>query len=174
MTALINAEATYVAAIREAEAAHSASAMEVEVIHATAVRKAEAASTAQTSKLQQAHQVTIQTLEDEAIKEEMHSCQSFLWACGAALQACPNESLGVLMHPIHLLTGNMPLTGLLTAALQLTIRLRDPISSPSHPWRPATTTHSTGTKWQHLPGCEVELDLSGDVKPISCPREPPQ
>ena len=64
----------------------------------------------------------MQTLEDEAIEEEKCACQSFLQACGAALQACPNEALGVLMYPIHLLTGNMSLTSLLMAAPQLTIR----------------------------------------------------
>ena len=150
--ALDNAKATYVAAVREVEATHSASTREVEVIHATAVRKAEAASVAQTFKLQQVHQETIQMLEDEAIKEEKCPHQSFLWACGAALQACPNEALWVLNYPIHLLTENMSLTSLLTAAPQITIRSRDPIPSPSHPRRPATATHSTGTKQQHLPG----------------------
>ena len=62
----------------KAEATCSASAREVEVICTTAVRKAEAASAAQTSKLQQVHQETIQTLEDEAIKEEKCAHQSFL------------------------------------------------------------------------------------------------
>ena len=121
------------AAVKEVEATHAASAREVEVIHTTAVRKAEAARTAITSKLQQVHQETIQTLEDEAIEEEKHAHQSFLPACGVALQACPNESLGVLMYCIHLLTGNMSFIGLLTATLQLTIKSRDTISSPSHP-----------------------------------------
>ena len=173
-TALGDAKATYVVVIREEGAAHAASAREAEVIHTTAVRKAEIASVVQTSKLQQAYQETIQTLEDEAIEEEKCACQSFLQACEVALQACPNKSLGVLMYPIHLLTGNMSLTGLLMAALQLTIRSRDLISSPSHPRRPATATHSTGTKWQHLPGHEAEVDPSGDGEHISCPREPPQ
>ena len=174
MAAPGDAKATHGAAIREVEAAHSASSREVEVICATAVRKVEAASTAQMSKLQQVHQETIQTLEDEAIKEEKHAHQSFLWAFGAALQACPNKALGVLMYPINLLTGNMSLTSLLMAAWQLIIRSRDPIPSPSYPRRPTITTHSTGTKWQHLPGCDVELDPSGDVEPISCPGELPQ
>ena len=173
-TALGNAKATYVTAIREAEATHTASTREVEGICTTAVMRTEAASAAQTSKLQQAHQETIQTLEDEAIEEVKHAHQSLLWACGMALQACPNESLGVLMYPIHLLTGNMFLISLLTAASQLTIRPRDPISSPSYPRRPATSTHSTGTKQQHLPGHEVEFDPSGDAEPISHPGEPPQ
>ena len=130
MAALSDAKATHAAVIREAEAAFSVSTRGAEVIHASAVRKAEAASVAQSSKLQQVHQETIQTLEDEAIEEEKCAHQSFLWACGVALQACPNEALGVVMHPIHWLTGNMSLTSLLMATPQLTIRLRDPISSP--------------------------------------------
>ena len=52
----------------------------------------------------------MQALEDEALKEESHSHQSFLQACGVALQACPHEALGIPMHPIHLLTGNMSLS----------------------------------------------------------------
>ena len=142
VAALSNSKAINAAAIREAEAMYSASTREAEVIHATAVRKAEATNVAQTSKLQQAHQETIQTLEDEAIEEEKHAHQSFL-------QACPSEALGVLMYPIHVLTGSMSLTSLLMATLQLTIRSRDPILSPSHLRRPATTTHSTETKQQH-------------------------
>ena len=172
--ALGNAKATYVATIREAEATCSATTGEAEAICTIAVREAEAASVAQASKLQQVHQETMQTLEDEAIKEEKDAYQSFLWAYGAVLQACPNEALGVLMYPIRLLTGNMSLTSLLMAVPQLTIRLRDPIPSPYHPRRPATVTHSTGSKWQHLPGHEVGLDHSGDGESISHPGEPPQ
>ena len=78
------------------------------------------------------------------------------------------------MYPMHLLTGNMSLTGLLTAAPQLPISSRDPISSPSCPRRPTTTTHPTGNKQQHSPTCEAELDHSRDGKPASCPGEPPQ
>ena len=82
----------------------------------------------QALKLQQTHQETMQNLEDEAL--EKHACQSFLWACGVALQACPSEALGKLMYPIHLLTGNMSLTSPLTATSPLIIKLQDPI--PSH------------------------------------------
>ena len=116
----------------------------------------------------------MQALEDKALEEQRHSCQSFLWACGVALQACPHKALGIFTYPIHLLTGNMSLTSLLTAAPQLTISSRDPISSPSHPRKPTTATHLTGNKWQHLPRCEVELDCSGDREPTSHPRELPQ
>ena len=68
------------------------------------------------------------------------------------------------MYPIHLLTGNMSLTCLLTATLPLTIRSRDPIPSPCHPRRSSTATHSPRAKQQHSPGCEVEPDH---------PKEPP-
>ena len=113
----------------------------------------------------------MQTLEDEAIKEEKCACQSFLQACEVALQACPKEALGVLMYPIHSLTGNMSLKSLLMATLQLTIRSRDPMPTPSFPRRTATSTQFTRAKWQHLPEQEVELDPSGDGEPVSHPRE---
>ena len=153
------------------EATHSASTREVEATCATTAREAGANRAVQTSKLQQPHLDTMWALEDEALEVERHSCQSFLWACGAALQACPHEALGILMYPIHLLTGNMSLTGLLTATPQLPISSRDPISSPSHSRRPATSTHPTGNKWQHLPRHEVELDCSRDGEPASHPGE---
>ena len=94
-----------------------------------------------------------------------------LWSGSSGL---PNEALGILMYTIHLLTGNMSLSGLLTATPQQTIGSRDPIISPSHPRRPTTVTHPTGNKWQHLPRHEVELDHSGDGDPASHPRKPPQ
>ena len=137
-----NAKSTYGSAMRKAEATHSASTSEAEDNHTTAIRKAEAASAVQASKLQQVHQETMWNLEDEALEVEKHACQSFLQACGVALQACPNEALEKLMYPIHLLTGNMSLPGLLTATLPVTIKSRDPIPSPCCPRRSTTTTHS--------------------------------
>ena len=116
----------------------------------------------------------MQALEDKALEEERHSHQSFLQACGVALQACPHEAIGILMYPIHLLTGNMSLTGLLTAAPQLPISSRDPISSPSCPRRPITTMHPTGNKLQHLPRHEAELEHSRDGEPTSHAGELPQ
>ena len=157
----------------EVEVACSASTREMKATCTTAVRKAEAARVVQTSKLWQTYLEAMQALEDEAFEEERHSHQSFLWACGAALQACCHKVLGILMYPLHSLTGNMSLTGLLTAAPQLPISSRDPISSPSCS-RPATATHPTGNKWQHMPRCEVELDCSRDGETTSCPGEPPQ
>ena len=173
MAALSNAKAAYVTAMRKAETAHSASTSEPEAVHATAVRKAEAASVVKASNLQQVLQETMQNLDGEALVVEKHTHQSVLQACAVALQACPNEALGKLMYPIHLLTGNMSLTGLLTATLPLTIRSQDPVPSSCCPRRSATTTHSPGAKQQHLSGCEAEPDHPGDGEPASLPRELP-
>ena len=85
--------------MREVEATHSASTREAVAACTTTVREAEAARAVQTSKLQQTHLETMQALEDEALKEERHSCQSFLQPCGVALQACPHKALGILMNP---------------------------------------------------------------------------
>ena len=49
----------------------------------------------------------------DTMEEEGRACLSFLAACGMALQACPMEAHGVLMGPLHLLMGNMPLATLL-------------------------------------------------------------
>ena len=56
----------------------------------------------------------MQDLECEAIEKEGQDCQSFLEACGVALQACPPEAHGVLMYPLQLVTGNMSLADLLS------------------------------------------------------------
>ena len=161
-------------AIREAETSCSTSVMEVEGGHLTVIRDVEATCVAHTLNLQQAHGEAIRTLENEAIKEEGQACQSFLWACGVALWACPPESLGILMYPIQLSMGNMSLTGLQTAALQQTTSPRGPIPSPSCSARSTMVAHSTRTKWPHSsPGCNTELDRSGD-EPASCLKELPQ
>ena len=158
------------AAIREVEANCSTSIMEAEGGHVTAIREVEAACMACTFDLQQAHRGTIWTLESETIDEDGQAWQSFLWACGAALQACPAEALE---YPIQLLTGNMSLTSLLMAVPQQTINPRGPIPSPSHSKSPTVVAYSAGTQWSHsLPGCNTELDQSRD-EPISCPKELP-
>ena len=102
VASIYEAEALYAVVIREVETTHSISIMEVEGAHMTAVREAEAACMAHTFDLQQAHGETMQALEIEAIEDDRWACQSFLQACGVALQACPVEALGVLMYPIKL------------------------------------------------------------------------
>ena len=105
-------KAAYGTTIRKAEAINLASTSEVEVIQATSIRKAKAANAAQASKLQQRHQEAMQNLEREALEEEKCAHQSFLWACEAALQACPNDTLAKLMYPLHLLMGSPSLLDL--------------------------------------------------------------
>ena len=130
------AEAAYGTAMRKAEAVHLASTSEAEVIQATRIRKAEATNAMQASKLQWQHQEAMQNLEEEALEVEKCTHQCFLWACGVALQACPNEALPKLMYPLHLLMGSLPLPGPLMTTLPLTARLRNPFPSPHHPSRP--------------------------------------
>ena len=72
----------------------------------------------------------MQNLEEEALEVEKSACQSFLWACGVALQACPNEALTKLMYPVHLLMGSLPLPGPLMVTLPLTTSLGNPFPSP--------------------------------------------
>ena len=167
------AEALYAAAIREAEANCSTSIMEAEGGHVTAIREVKAACVTCTFDLQQAHREMIWALESEAIEEDGKAQQSFLQACRVAFQACHTEALGVLMYPIQLLTGNMSLTSLLTAAPQQTINPRGPIPLPSCSERPTVVAHSVATKWPcSSPRCNMGLDKSGD-KPTSCPEELP-
>ena len=118
MGTIHEAEAVYAMAFREAETNCSTSIMEADGGHLTAVREVEATCAAYTLNLQQAHGEAIRALENKAIEEDGQACQYFLWACRPALWACPTESLDILMYPIKLLTGNMSLTGLLTAAPQ--------------------------------------------------------
>ena len=174
MASIHEAKAPYVVAIREAETNCSTPIMELEGGHTTAIREVEVACMTHAFDLQRAHGETILALESKAIKEDGWAHQSFLWACGVALQACHMEALGVLMYPIQLLTGNMSLTSLLMATPQQTISPRGPVPSPFHSKRPTVVAHSARTKWPHCSsGCEMGLDWSGD-EPTSCPKEPPK
>ena len=112
-----DAEATYGTAIRKAEAIHLASNSEAEVIQATRIRKAKDANAVQASKLQWQHQEAMWNLEEEALKVEKCTHLSFFQACGAALQASPNNALAKLMYPLHLLMGSPSLPRPLMATL---------------------------------------------------------
>ena len=59
--------------------------------------------------IQQSHTEDMQHLEMDAMEEEGRDHLSFLATCGKALQACPQEVHGVLMGPLQLLMGNIPL-----------------------------------------------------------------
>ena len=81
-------EAMTAATIKEAKA------------HCTAtIREAEATSAGHTHTLQQSLGGSMQDLECEAIEKEEQDCQSFLEACGAALQTCPPKPVGYSCTP---------------------------------------------------------------------------
>ena len=63
--------------------------------------------------LETSHKERMLELECEAIPEEGWDCQAFLEACGAVLWACPPKACGVLMYPLQLLIGNVPLAAIL-------------------------------------------------------------
>ena len=147
-TAIGDAEAAYGTAMRKAEAVCLASTIKVEVIQANGIRNAKATNATWASKMQWQHREAMQNLEEEALEVEKHAHQSFLWACGASLQACPSEALAKLMYPLHLLMGSLSLPGPLMATSPLTTRLRNPVPSPHCPSRPAAAVPSPRAK-QH-------------------------
>ena len=100
------------------------------------------------SKLQWQHQEAMQNLEEEALEAEKDAYQSFLQACGAALQACLNDTLAKLRYSLHLLMRSPSLIGPLTMTSPLTARMKNPLTSPCCPSRPATAVLSPGAKQQ--------------------------
>ena len=136
-------EAIYGTTMRKPEAVCSASTSKVEVIGATRIRKANAM---QASKLQWQYQEAMCNLEEEALEVEKYAHQSFLWACRATLQACPNEALAKLMYPLHLLMGSPPLPSPLMVTSPLAARLKNPVTSPHCPSRPMAAVPSTWVK----------------------------
>ena len=76
---------------------------------------------------------------------EGRDCQSFLTACRAALQACPSEACGILMHPLQLLTGNMSLAALLAISPQPSTAMGESAPATPHP----TASVAPMPKWWH-------------------------
>ena len=114
--AIKEAKAHCGAAIREAEACHTTLVREVEDNCATIVVEAEVCCTADIRKaeshcIEKAHSIqqlqaeNMQHLKMDTIEEEGRDHLSFLATCGAALQACPPETCGVLMGPLQLFMG---------------------------------------------------------------------
>ena len=132
----------------EAEAMHAATIWEAEAKCAVAIREAENACADHTHKLQKSHGKSMQNIEREAIEEEGWDHQSFLNACGVALQACPPEACGVLMFPLQLLARNMSLAALLVTTLPAGHHHGGPIPTIPHPTGLAVPTPPVGTKLQ--------------------------
>ena len=63
--------------------------------------------------LEESHKESMLELECEAIEEEGWDCQVLLEACGAVLWACLPKTHGILIYPLHLLTGNVSLAAIL-------------------------------------------------------------
>ena len=97
-------------------------------------------------------------LEEEALKEEKCAQQSFPWACGAALQACPNDALAKLMYPLHLLMGSPSLPGPHDGDISLDHKVEESHYLPHHPSRPAAMVPSPRAKWHQSPEQEAEAD----------------
>ena len=82
------------AAIREVKACCTNISQDAKATCARTIRKAETTCMKCARALQQADRDSMEGLEREAIEEEEGDCQSFLTACGAALQICPQEPKG--------------------------------------------------------------------------------
>ena len=82
-------------------------------MYTAAIRDAGATCAEHTHIPQQLHRECMWEMEREAIEEEGRDCQSFLTACGVALQACSPEAHSILMYPQQLLMENMSLAALL-------------------------------------------------------------
>ena len=90
----------FVACLNDTQA--SETIKEAEVCHATTA-----------CALQQAHGDSVLALESEVKAEEGWDCQAFVEAFGVAMCACLPESHGALLHPLQLLTGNVPIAAIL-------------------------------------------------------------
>ena len=100
--------------------------------------------------LEKFHKESMLELEHEAIAEEGWYCQAFLEACGAVLWACPPKAHGVLMYPLQLLTGNVPLAtilGMAATTQQPATAGREPMSTASPPTVSEMPVPPTRTKW---------------------------
>ena len=107
---------------------------------AATIREAETACMDHTHTLQWSLDESMEDLECKAIEKEGQDCQSFLEACGMALEACLTEVQGVLMCPVQLLMGNMSLATLLAATGQLATPIGRPIPATPPPTMADTCT----------------------------------
>ena len=98
-TALHQNEAKTAEAIKEAKAHCTAMIWDAEATCTVAIREVETTCVNYAHTLQQSLSENMQDLEHEAIKKEGEDCQSFLEACGVALQACSPKAYEVLMYP---------------------------------------------------------------------------
>ena len=137
-------EAQTTEAIKEAEVQHVTVIMEAETDYEVAVKEVEAQNATQAQALEQSHEESMLKLECEALAVEGQNCWAFVEACSTALWVCPIEAHWVLMYPLQLLTGNVPLT----TTPQLVPAGRE-LPSKASPTVSRMLAPSTGVKWQH-------------------------
>ena len=146
--AIKEAEVQHVAAIREAESQCAATIREVETHCEVTIKEVEACHATEAYTLGQSHKESMLRLEHAGLEEEGHHCQAFMEACSAALWACPIVVHGVLMYPLELLSGNVPLAIMLATTLQLAKVGRELPSIASSLTVSKMPAPLTGTKWQ--------------------------
>ena len=138
-------EAQTAKAIKEVRAHCTTVIQDAEATCTAAIREAEATCADCACTPQQSHGECMQDIEREAIEEEGRDCQSFLTACGAALQTCAPEACGIFMYPLQLLMGNISLAALLAISPQLSTAMGESAPATPHP----TVLVVPIPKWQH-------------------------
>ena len=79
--------------IKEAKVTCTHSIQEAKTLCSKTIRDAEAQGASQADSLHQTHTKSIQHLEEQAIQEESKSQLDFFFACQAAIQASPVETM---------------------------------------------------------------------------------
>ena len=102
-------------AIQEAESLCTTTISEAEAQCMATIKETEDCCTACLHALQQSHREDILNFKCKAWEKEEHTHLTLLEACGAALRGCPKEAHGVLLYPLQLLMGSIPLASLPTA-----------------------------------------------------------
>ena len=88
-------------------------------------------------------------LECKGLAQEGCDCWEFVETCSAALWACPLKAHGVLMYPLQLLTGKVPMAAMLATTAQPATEGREPPLTVSTPTMSRTLAVPSGSKcWQ--------------------------
>ena len=133
--------------IREAETHCTAMIKDAETHCAAMIKEAETHCAMQAYILEQSHEESLLRLEGAVLTEEGGDFQAFMEACGTALWACPFTAHGVLMYPLQLLTGNVPLAIMLATTPQLATVGRELLLTAFIPTLSRMVAPPTGTKW---------------------------
>ena len=106
--AVTEAKTNYRAAVMEAKMAKYHLIQAAEVTCSKAISDAKAQTTSQAVIFQEEHCNYLQSLEEQALREESRSCHDILSSCQAALCHSSHSIRGVLAVSYHLLLGQTP------------------------------------------------------------------